>query len=92
MKQKNTKEDLNSASNEIVVRQSSRLVVGYADTMGKRPSMEDDMAIVGNLRDRDDEDFVAVFDGHGGREVSTYAAKNLYKVTFLTFSKIKLID
>jgi len=80
MKQKNTKEDLNSASNEIVVRQSSRLVVGYADTMGKRPSMEDDMAIVGNLRDRDDEDFVAVFDGHGGREVSTYAAKNLYKV------------
>jgi len=80
MKQKNTKEDLNSASNEIVVRQSSRLVVGYADTMGKRPSMEDDMVIVGNLRDRDDEDFVAVFDGHGGFQCAEFAQKRLVEV------------
>lgn len=77
-KAQNGKEE--SSSNEIVVRQSSRLIVGYADTMGKRPSMEDDMAIVGNLRDREDEDYVAIFDGHGGREVSSYAAKNLYKI------------
>jgi len=39
--------------------------------------MEDDMAIVGNLQGKEDLDFVGVFDGHGGREVSSFAAKTL---------------
>lgn len=63
-----------------ILRHSSRLRIGYADTIGKRPTMEDDMTIVGRLRGRDDEDFVAVYDGHGGKAAAEFAAKNLYKV------------
>ncbi len=63
-----------------MVQHSSRLIIGYADTVGKRPTMEDDMAIVGNLQGKEDLDFVGVFDGHGGREVSSFAAKTLPNV------------
>lgn len=51
--------------------------------------MEDEIAVVGRLRNRDDEDFVAVYDGHGGKDVSLFAGKHLhqYLVKFLTESE-----
>ena len=42
--------------------------------------MEDDITIAGTLNGRPDMDFVAVYDGHGGKEASEFAAKHLYKV------------
>lgn len=42
--------------------------------------MEDEITIYGRLRGREDEDFIAVYDGHGGRAVSEYAAEHLHKV------------
>lgn len=42
--------------------------------------MEDEITIFGKLRGREDEDFVAVYDGHGGSAVSNYASKHLHKV------------
>jgi serine/threonine protein phosphatase PrpC len=59
------------------------LRIGFADTIGKRPTMEDEILIQGKLRGRDDEDFVAVYDGHGGRAASEFAAKHLHEVGFI---------
>jgi len=63
-----------------IIEHTTRLRIGYADTTGRRPSMEDDIAIVGKLRGNQSEDYVGIFDGHGGRDVSEYAAKNLHNV------------
>lgn len=43
--------------------------------------------ILGSLRNNADEDFVAVYDGHGGGAVSAYVAKHLHKVPFPTPSQ-----
>ncbi len=60
--------------------ESSRLKVGFADTIGRRPFMEDEIVIVGHLRGKADEDFVAVFDGHGGKEASGFASRKMHQV------------
>lgn len=57
--------------------------VGYADTVGRRPTMEDDICIYGKLRGKDDEDYIGIFDGHGGKDAAEYAAKHLFKVLLL---------
>jgi len=33
-----------------IIQHSSRLNIGYADTRGKRPTMEDEITIIGELR------------------------------------------
>ena len=48
--------------------------------------MEDEIVIIGQLR-HPDEDFVAIFDGHSGRDSSTIAANHLYKVFFFSLQK-----
>eukprot|EP01119_Soliformovum_irregulare_P024922 TRINITY_DN9062_c0_g1_i2.p1 TRINITY_DN9062_c0_g1~~TRINITY_DN9062_c0_g1_i2.p1 ORF type:complete len:415 (+),score=113.84 TRINITY_DN9062_c0_g1_i2:99-1343(+) len=63
-----------------IYSRSSRLNVGYADTIGRRPTMEDEIVIKGRLRGRDDEDFVAVFDGHGGAASSEFSAHHLFGI------------
>jgi len=65
---------------EKIARHSTRFRIGFADTIGRRPTMEDEIRIIGKLRNRDDEDFVAIFDGHGGRDVAEFAAKNLHLI------------
>lgn len=67
-------------NNKRIASHSSRLRIGFADTIGKRPTMEDEILIQGKLRGREDEDFVAVYDGHGGRSASEFAAKHLHGV------------
>jgi len=58
---------------------SCRFAVGFADTQGGRPTMEDEIVILGmGPRMREDEDYFAVFDGHGGQEGSEFAARNLH--------------
>eukprot|EP01116_Phalansterium_solitarium_P020835 TRINITY_DN627_c0_g1_i1.p1 TRINITY_DN627_c0_g1~~TRINITY_DN627_c0_g1_i1.p1 ORF type:complete len:621 (+),score=214.55 TRINITY_DN627_c0_g1_i1:221-2083(+) len=56
---------------------SSRFSIGYADTIGRRPTNEDSMVISGYFRGKPDEDLVAIFDGHGGPQISAFSAKKI---------------
>jgi protein phosphatase PTC1 len=40
--------------------------------------MEDKIVICGNFRNHPDEDYMAVFDGHAGKEASAYCADNMH--------------
>ncbi|KAJ4458920.1 putative protein phosphatase 2C [Paratrimastix pyriformis] len=59
------------------VPKERQLRVGYAETRGRRVTMEDAIVIKRNFRGRPDEDFFAIFDGHGGRDAADFAAENL---------------
>ena len=48
---------------EKVKSNSARYNVGYAETIGKRPTMEDKLVILGSLGGNKDRDYFAVFDG-----------------------------
>jgi len=59
---------------------SPRFAVGYSERIGRRPSMEDELVMLGmGPRIRENEDYFAVFDGHGGIRVAEFCAKNLHK-------------
>jgi len=62
-----------------IINHSSRLLVGYADTIGRRQTMEDEFTIHGRMQGLQDRDYIAVFDGHGGRDASELAAQALHK-------------
>ncbi|GAM28809.1 hypothetical protein SAMD00019534_119850 [Acytostelium subglobosum LB1] len=64
----------------VVRHHSSRFMVGFADTIGRRPHMEDDAVIYGTFRGRSDEDYFALFDGHGGSVTAELAANEMHKV------------
>ncbi|KAK2947955.1 putative Protein phosphatase 2C [Blattamonas nauphoetae] len=59
------------------MHRTRKLRVGYADTIGRRLTMEDVIVIRRSFRERQDEDLLAVFDGHGGREASEFCGENL---------------
>jgi len=48
----------------------------YSDTVGRRPSMEDKIAIILGYRGNTTDAYFAVFDGHGGTRSSHFAAEN----------------
>jgi serine/threonine protein phosphatase PrpC len=58
---------------------SLRFPIGYADMTGRRPTMEDQIIIRGVYRGYADEDFVGMFDGHGGKGAADLAAATLYQ-------------
>jgi serine/threonine protein phosphatase PrpC len=62
-----------------VVQVSARMSMGYADTIGRRQTMEDMLVLHGRFMDRDDRDYLAVFDGHGGDATALYCAQNLHR-------------
>ncbi|EFA78586.1 protein phosphatase 2C-related protein [Heterostelium album PN500] len=64
---------------KVVKHHSSRFIVGFADTIGRRPNMEDESVIYGTFRGHIDEDYFALFDGHGGNDVAKLAATDLHK-------------
>jgi len=71
------KQHLNSESKYMP---SYRYSVGYYSTIGRRPSMEDELVILGfGPRLLQNEDFFGVYDGHGGDETSKFLANNLHK-------------
>lgn len=53
---------------------SSKLQVGHAEFIGKRNEMEDAVCIKTIYRGSENESFFGLFDGHGGKDVSDYAA------------------
>lgn len=63
--------------NEKFLGISSRFRVGFAETIGKRPTMEDALTLYGEFRERKNQDLFCVFDGHGGSEASKFVAKHL---------------
>ncbi|KAL0213063.1 hypothetical protein RCL1_006689 [Eukaryota sp. TZLM3-RCL] len=58
------------------------LVVGHAETIGRRPEMEDTVTIQHNLGGLEHVHYVGVFDGHGGSMASEYAGNNLHHLLF----------
>lgn len=60
--------------------ESERFEIGYADTKGKRLTMEDQIIILGHFRGNPKEDYLAIFDGHGGTDASIFAANNLHHI------------
>jgi len=61
-------------------KHSPRFAVGYSESIGRRPTMEDELVVLGmGPRLRENEDYYAVFDGHGGTRVAQFCAKNLHK-------------
>lgn len=58
---------------------SSRFLVGFADSIGRRRTMEDEMVVLGRgPRSLQGEDYFAVFDGHAGTEASALASRTLH--------------
>ncbi|KAJ6252638.1 hypothetical protein M0813_14010 [Anaeramoeba flamelloides] len=57
--------------------QTGRFSVGYSETKGKRPTMEDAIDIKMNFICRENINFFAIYDGHGGRETSNLAANEI---------------
>lgn len=55
-----------------------RFPCGFSETAGLRKTMDDAMAMIGGFAGEGTQ-FYAVYDGHGGNNVSHYAAKNLHK-------------
>jgi len=64
--------------NPVEPRGSLRFQIGYADIVGRRPTMEDQNIIRGVYRGHPDEDFFGLFDGHGGKAAATLAAITLH--------------
>jgi len=58
---------------ERIKRKSSRFDIGFADTVGRRKSMEDAMIIMGQVGYDEYIDLFAIFDGHGGDSVALFA-------------------
>jgi len=57
------------------VKGSTRFPVGYSECIGRRPTMEDQIVILGmGPRIRETEDYFAIFDGHGGSYVAEHCA------------------
>lgn len=56
----------------------SGLTSGHAETIGRRPTMEDAVVTERRFRGKLDEDYWGLFDGHGGKLVSAWLANRLH--------------
>lgn len=56
-------------------RLPSRFVVGYAEMIGRRPTMEDAFCFITNFRNKPDEDWIALYDGHSKPDAARFAAR-----------------
>jgi len=72
-----SEEDVDYNPEPKVTTQSCRFTISYADTVGRRKSMEDEMVICGQFRGRKNEDLFGVFDGHNGSTMATFVGKTL---------------
>lgn len=52
--------------------------VAHAEMVGRRPTMEDAVSIQLFFRNREDEAYFGLFDGHGGRKASEFAGLYLH--------------
>ncbi len=66
----------------------SQLRSGHAETIGRRPTMEDAVATIHRFRGKLDEDYWGLFDGHGGKTVATWLAERLHGYLATTVSAL----
>ncbi|OHT00738.1 putative protein phosphatase 2C 11 [Tritrichomonas foetus] len=66
-------------SKNFVMYGSQLFDVGHSDTIGRRASMEDACVSYGEFAGIGTQ-YYAIFDGHGGPEVSSYCAANLHQL------------
>lgn len=66
--------------NDKLKSRSARVTVAYADTQGRRPSMEDDFVFIGQFRSDPHLDLIGLFDGHRGTSAARYATRELSAV------------
>ncbi|KAL6079478.1 Protein phosphatase 1K, mitochondrial, variant 2 [Balamuthia mandrillaris] len=59
---------------------SSRFQYGCAKMIGMARKNEDVLVVRGCFRGRDDEDYFAVFDGHGGKHASAFCSAQFHRV------------
>ncbi|KAF2072407.1 hypothetical protein CYY_006282 [Polysphondylium violaceum] len=59
---------------------STRFTIGKSEMTGKRPTMEDRMVAYGCFRNNPNSEFYSIFDGHGGKSASDFAADNIYRI------------
>eukprot|EP01102_Stenamoeba_stenopodia_P010446 TRINITY_DN3146_c0_g9_i1.p1 TRINITY_DN3146_c0_g9~~TRINITY_DN3146_c0_g9_i1.p1 ORF type:complete len:575 (-),score=160.32 TRINITY_DN3146_c0_g9_i1:92-1816(-) len=62
-------------NSNVNIESIKRFKVGHADTIGRRPTMEDEIMILGSYRGKDE--LIGVFDGHGGRNAAVVASQIL---------------
>lgn len=67
-----------SSESNFIISGKQRFSGGHAESVGTRPSMEDCSAIIGDFLGIPNSQYYALFDGHGGGEVSNYCARNLH--------------
>lgn len=65
---------------KIPTSKSAQMSVGTAETIGRRPNMEDAILVQGQLGGQRDRDLFAVFDGHGSEKVAVYCAEHIGEV------------
>ena len=56
-------------------RLPSRFPVGYAEMIGRRPTMEDAFSFVSNYGGHPDDVFIGLYDGHSRADAALFAAK-----------------
>lgn len=71
-----------------IISRSKRLHCGYAETIGRRSSMEDTFVFNGNIEGNEFLDFFGVFDGHNGVEASSFVAKTMSKILIKNLGKM----
>ncbi|XP_004343158.1 hypothetical protein CAOG_07299 [Capsaspora owczarzaki ATCC 30864] len=67
---------------------SERFAVSFGESKGRRSEMQDVLFVQGRYRGEVDQDFFAVYDGHGGREPAAYCAKHLHLLIATEMEKI----
>eukprot|EP00762_Andalucia_godoyi_P001099 ANDGO_01983.mRNA.1 Protein phosphatase 2C homolog 1 len=60
--------------------ETDRFHVGHAETIGRRPTMEDVSVVELSFRGSEDEGLFELFDGHGGRTASTLAGTWMHEL------------
>lgn len=61
---------------EVIIRPSDRIILGYASTVGRRKTMEDTMFLYGNANSSGQQvELIGIFDGHDGSDVAEAASE-----------------
>jgi len=71
---------LEETLSDIIKSPSKRFRVGFCDTIGRRPTMEDQIVVMGSFGGESNEVYFAVFDGHGGIAASKHSGQQLHKI------------
>lgn len=81
-----------SSEINFIISGKQRFPGGHAESVGSRPTMEDSCTIIGEFLGNPNSQYYALFDGHGGDEVSNYCARNLHLGVSVLYQKYNSIE